>query len=263
MSTAAAGAAFSVVVPAYNEGAGIAACLDRLTAYLDRSGLAWEVIVADDGSADDTGRVVLERAGRDARIRLVPCPRRGKGAAVRSGMLAARGAWRMFADADLSMPPDNIDRFLASLGDRAAVPHIVIASREAPGARRFGEPAWRHLLGRLFNLAVRALAVPGVRDTQCGFKLLSAEAVAAVFPHMRVNGFAFDVELLFLARRAGVEVREVGIDWYCRRDSRVGVARGAAAFADIVRVRWNGWLGRYRGVPPAALWVPARLDGVA
>jgi glycosyltransferase involved in cell wall biosynthesis len=257
-----AGPTLSIVVPAYNEAVGIAVCLDRLRRHLVRSSMTWEVVVADDGSSDDTARIVDELAAADPRVRLVRCPHLGKGAAVRSGMRAARGSWRMFADADLSMPPDNITRFFAALAATSPVPHIAIASREAPGARRFGEPVWRHLLGRLFNLAVRVTTVPGIRDTQCGFKLLSAEAVEALFPHMIIDGFAFDVELLFLARRAGAGVREVGIDWHCRLDSRVGVRRGAAAFADILRVRWQAWRGRYRRVPPHATWVPARLDGV-
>lgn len=254
--------ALSVVVPTFNERAAIGAFIRRMTAYLDRTALDWELIVADDGSEDETTAIVEEMARTNQRVRLLRGAHRGKGAAVRRGMLEARGAWRFMADADLSMPPENIDRFLAAV--RAAdPPHIAIGSREAPGAHRVGEPWSRHVIGRAFNAIVQLLAVPGVRDTQCGFKLFSAEAVEAVFPHQRIDGFAFDVEVLFLARRAGFDVREVGIVWHGRRDSRVGIGKGAAAFADVIRVRANQWRGRYRGLPAApARRAPVRLDRV-
>jgi hypothetical protein len=130
---------------------------------------------------------------------------------------------------------------------------VLIGSREAPGSERVGEPWRRHVVGRAFNLLVQAVVLPGIQDTQCGFKLFSAEAATALFPRTTIAGFAFDVEVLTLARLAGYGVREVGIEWHCRPDSRVSAWRGAAAFADILRVRWNSWTGRYRGIPaPAA-----------
>jgi len=221
-----------------------------MRACLDETALDWELVVADDGSEDDTRTVVEELARRDGRVRLVGGPHRGKGAAVRRGMLDARGAWRFMADADLSMPPDNLHRFLA-VTRRTVVPDVAIGSREAPGSQWIGEPWRRHVFGRAFNILVRLLAVPGVQDTQCGFKLFSAEAAEALFPHARIQGFAFDVEMLFLARRAGFDVREVGITWYCRVESRVTARRGAAAFVDILLVRWNAWRGRYSGLRSA------------
>jgi glycosyltransferase involved in cell wall biosynthesis len=228
-----------------------------LSTYLDRQaatphGRAWEIIVADDGSTDRTAALVGESAATDSRIRLLQCQRHGKGSAVRRGMLEARGAWRFMADADLSMPPDNIARFFGAIALLSPPPSVVIGSREAPGARRIGEPAARHILGRIFNWLVQLVAVPGIRDTQCGFKLFSGEVVDAVFPHARIDSFAFDVELLCLARRAGVRITEVGIDWHCRVDSRVSLWRGAVAFVDIARVRWNLWMGRYRALPGCA-----------
>jgi dolichyl-phosphate beta-glucosyltransferase len=235
---------FSVVVPAFNEAANIEATISRLRTYLDSEHHSWELIVVDDGSTDDTAAVVRAVAARDPRIRIAQGSRRGKGAAVRRGMLDAHGAWRFMADADLSMPPDNIGRFFAALRESPTT-DILIGSREAAGAQRIGEPWRRHAAGRLFNYLAQALGVPGIRDTQCGFKMISAEAARVLFPQIAIDGFAFDVELLFLARRWGFSIREVGIEWHCRIDSRVSVWRGITAFGDIIRVRWNAWRGKY------------------
>jgi dolichyl-phosphate beta-glucosyltransferase len=246
---------FSVVIPAFNEATNIEATISRLRTYLDGEQYSWELIVVDDGSTDDTAAVVRAVAARDARIRIAQGSRKGKGAAVRRGMLDAHGAWRFMADADLSMPPDNIGRFFAALRESPTT-DILIGSREAAGAQRIGEPWRRHAAGRVFNYLAQALGVPGIRDTQCGFKMLSAEAALALFPQTAIDGFAFDVELLFLARRLGLSIREVGIEWHCRIDSRVSFWRGIAAFGDIIRVRWNAWRGKYerRGAPaPAAM----------
>ena len=234
----------SVVVPAFNEAANIESTISRLRAYLDGEQLSWELIVVDDGSSDDTAALVRAVAARDPRIRIILGSRKGKGAAVRRGMLEAHGAWRFMADADLSMPPDNIGRFFAALRESPTA-DILIGSREAAGAQRIGEPWRRHAAGRLFNYLTQALGLRGIRDTQCGFKMLSADAVRALCPQATIDGFAFDFELLFLARRFGFSVKEVGIEWVCRVDSRVSLWRGMAAFGDIARVRWNAWRGKY------------------
>jgi glycosyltransferase involved in cell wall biosynthesis len=252
----------SVIVPAYNEAAGIASTVGRLSQFLAGTALSWEIVVVDDGSADATASTVEGLAAKDAHVRLVRGGRRGKGAAVRRGMLEAAGSWRFMADADLSMPPENMSRFFAALERADAALHVLIGSREAPGAERVDEPWQRHVVGRVFNLLVQAILLPGIQDTQCGFKLFSAEAVTALFPRTTIDGFAFDVEVLTLARRAGYGVREVGIEWHCRRDSRVSMGRGAAAFLDVVRVRWNAWSGRYRGIPAPAASGPAKLERV-
>ena len=241
----------SIVVPVFNEEHGVGDCVERLRRYLDGTRMPWENLIVDDGSRDGTADAVRALSARDPRVRLLCGPHRGKGAAVRQGMLAASGAWRFMADADLSMPPEEIGRFLQSLRDRASASHVVIGSREAPGSRRVGEPWRRHAVGRVFNWVVQTVVLPGVRDSQCGFKLFSADAAAAVFPHATIDGFAFDVELLLLSRMAGFRVRELGIEWHCRPDSRVSVWRGAAAFLDVLRVRWNSWTGRYRHVEPS------------
>jgi len=232
----------SVVIPAFNESGRLLDTLQRCRDWLHSSVPSWEIIVVDDGSADETRAIASDLAAREPRIRLIAASHSGKGAAVRRGMLAARGRWCLFADADLSMDLNQLPRFFASDGD------VIIASREAAGAVRVGEPWLRHVAGRAFNLLVRLAAVPGVHDTQCGYKMFSADAVRQLFPVTRQNGFAFDVELLFLARRAGLRIREVPITWTYRPGSRVRLRTGVAAFGQILAIRWNGLLGRY-GAP--------------
>jgi dolichyl-phosphate beta-glucosyltransferase len=155
------------------------------------------------------------------------------------------------------MPLDNLERFLRAVRG-TTVPHIVIGSREGPGAQRIGEHPMRRVIGRIFNGWVRLLVLPGLADTQCGFKLFSATAAETLFPRLTVDGFAFDVELLVLARRAGFEVQEAGIVWRGRVDSRVAVARGAAAFGDVLKIWWNALTGRYGPVASQATVTPAR-----
>lgn len=232
----------SIVVPAYNEEAVIGRFIQSVRAEVSPLGLTWEILVVDDGSADATVTIVREAAQADGRVRLLETAHRGKGAAVRQGFLASRGEWVFMADADLSMPWDNLYRFLDMTADQP-LPQVIIGSREAPGAQRTGEAWSRRVSGRVFNALVRLFAVPGIYDTQCGYKMLSAEAVAAIAPHLTIDGFAFDVELLYLARLAGFEIREVGIICHCRRDSRVRVRLGVAAVVDVLRVRLNARRG--------------------
>lgn len=243
----------SIVVPAYNEQAVIGRFIDSVRTDVNRPGLAWEAIIVDDGSADATAKVVRDAATGDERIRLVEAPHRGKGAAVREGFRAARGEWVLMADADLSMPWDNLSRFLDAI-EAAGRPDIVIGSREAPGAQRTGEAWSRRISGRVFNALVRIFAVPGIRDSQCGYKMFSADAVAALTPHLTIDGFAFDVELLHLARLAGFRIREVGITCHCRQDSRVRVRAGLASVLDVMRMRSISYNGpRARPAPASSL----------
>jgi dolichyl-phosphate beta-glucosyltransferase len=228
----------SVVVPALNEERCIGSFIERMRDELSRLVPSWEIVVVDDGSRDRTASIVAAEASRDPRVRLISGPHRGKGAALQQGLLAATGDWRFMADADLAMPPDNLARFLTAI-DGPDRPQIVIGSREAPGSQRAGEPVARHVIGRVFNWVVRLFALPGIHDTQCGFKLFSRAAVETLFPRLTIPGFAMDVELLFLARRAGLALREVGIIWRGRADSRVAVGRGVEAFLDVLRLRWR------------------------
>ena len=233
----------SVVVPAYNEERRLPATLSRLAAYLREQSYDWEIIVVDDGSEDRTAEAVsaidLPQLGI---LRLAHC---GKGAAVRQGMLAARGRYRLLCDADLAVPPDFVARLLPPHGPNA---EIVIGSREAANARRFGEPPSRHLLGRVFNVLTRLLVAPAIADTQCGFKLFTARAAETLFPLQTVGGFAFDAELLFLARRLGLDVQEVGVDWHYGSGSKVRPGRDSwRMLVDVARMRW-----RWRNAPTAS-----------
>ena len=228
----------SIVVPAYNEEAVIGRFIQSVHAEVSPLGVRWEILVVDDGSADATVTIVRDAARVDGRVRLLETAHRGKGAAVRQGFLASQGEWVFMADADLSMPWNNLHRFLDMAAEQPP-PQVIIGSREAPGAQRTGEAWSRRFSGRVFNALVRLFAVPGIYDSQCGYKMLSAEAVTALAPHLTIDGFAFDVELLYLARLAGFEIREVGIICHCRQDSRVRVRLGVAAVVDVLRVRLN------------------------
>ena len=233
----------SVVVPAFNEEPRIGQTVSEVIAAFDRLAIEAELIVVDDGSTDRTASIVEQAAAGEGRIRLVRAIHAGKGATVRRGMLEARGEWRFLADADLSMPIADLRRFL----DAARNPggDVLVGSREAEGAQRVGEPWSRHFVGRVFNWLVKLLVLRGINDTQCGFKLFSARAANALFPLQRLEGFGFDVEILFLARRAGFVVREIPVTWVYGRESKVGLASGARGFVDILSVRWNQLRGAY------------------
>ena len=233
----------SIVIPAYNEEACIGPTLAAVVAELTRTGRPWEVLVVDDGSTDRTRDIVASSAAGEPRVRLVAAPHLGKGGAVRRGMIEARGDWRFLADADLSMPIHELSRFLPASGAPAA--DILIGSREAEGAERIEEPWHRRSLGRVFNFAAKALVVGGVADTQCGYKLFSREAATTLFPLQRLDGFGFDCEILFLARKAGFSVREVPVTWTYRASTKVTALAGGAGFVDLLRVRWNHLRGRY------------------
>ncbi len=251
----------SVVVPAYNEESRIASTVRELVRYLSdwpAEDRAWEILVINDGSTDSTASIVAEIGKTDVRVRLIDTVHGGKGAAVRRGMGEAEGEWRFLCDADLSMPADNLGRFFGEPdGAKSDGPEnrigspsydVSIGSREAPGARRFNEPRSRHIKGRLFNYAVKVLALRGIEDTQCGFKLFSAEAAERLFPHQTLDGWAFDVELLVMANNAGFTVGEVAIDWHYEEGSKMSLAKGVLAVVDVARVGARNLLGKYKNV---------------
>ncbi|HUF46223.1 MAG TPA: dolichyl-phosphate beta-glucosyltransferase [Vicinamibacterales bacterium] len=214
----------SVVIPAYNERARIAATMADLVRVLPSIVRDWEIRIVDDGSTDGTLDVARRAAAGDPRLVIQAEPHRGKGGAVRAGMLAARGRLRFMCDADLSMRPHELPSFLALVPDRC---DVAIASRELAGARRVGEPRHRHWMGRLFNWLVRTTTLPGLQDTQCGFKLFTAQAVEAVFPKVQTEGWAFDIEVLAVARRLGLSIDEVPIEWHYGAESRISPIRDA------------------------------------
>jgi glycosyltransferase involved in cell wall biosynthesis len=234
----------SLVIPAYNEQARLPYTLAEIKRHVCAERLEYEVIVVDNGSRDATSVVVQQAAIQFPRLRLMRTDRRGKGLAVRTGVLAAQGDVIVFADADLSWSVDELPRFQALVDERDAA--LVIGSREGHGARRVGEPTYRHLMGRVFNRVVQYVAVPGIEDSQCGFKAFSRSAALAIFRRQRLDGFGFDVEILYLARRLGYPITVVPLHWEHKENSRVEPIRDTLLMlSDVVSVRLNGWRGRY------------------
>lgn len=211
----------SIIVPAYNEEQRLAPTLEKLHAFLQDQPLRYEIVVVDDGSKDKTCDLVISMMPRIAGLRLVrQMPNRGKGAAVRRGMLDARGQIRVMCDADGSMPAEELPKLLAPIVQCKAP--ISIGSRYAEGAKTDKkQPFYRVLWSRLCNRVIQKSLVPGVRDTQCGFKAFTAEAARDLFRYGRIDGWAFDLEILALARRRGFEIAEVGVEWKDDGRSRV------------------------------------------
>lgn len=258
----------SVVIPAYNEERRLPATLATLAAYLNRQSYDWEIIVADDGSDDGTAAVVRAAiagiagggaAGAAAaavpNLRLLTLPHRGKGAAVREGMLEAAGQYRFLCDADLAMPIECLELLLPSAASEssessaasgAPAADIVIGTRRT-GARAVSVSWPRRWIRWWFNRMTRMLIAPEISDTQCGFKVFSAAAAQELFPRQTLDGFAFDAELLFLARRLGLALRETPIEWHDQPGSKVRPVRdGLRMFGDLLAVRWRWRCGRYR-----------------
>jgi dolichyl-phosphate beta-glucosyltransferase len=231
--------ALSLVIPARNEQARLPYTLAQVEQFVCGEQMDCEVIVVDSGSEDATSVVVQTATIGFPRLRLLRMDRGGKGRAVRTGVLAANGRVVIFADADLSWSLSDVPRFMALVEQGTPV---VIGSREGAGSRRIGEPFYRHLMGRAFNKVVRSLAVPDVNDSQCGFKAFRADAAHAIFSRQRIDGFGFDVEVLYLARRLGYPVREVPLIWEHKENSRVSpVADTLRMLSDVLRVRINSW----------------------
>ncbi len=225
----------SVVIPAFNEERRLPGTLSAILPYLRARGETFEVVVVDDGSTDRTADVA-EQAGPEVRVLKNP-GNRGKGYSVRNGMLNARGEWRLMSDADLSTPVEELKRLEAAIRDGA---EIAIASRAVSGANlEKRQSILRESSGRFFNLLVRWLHLPGIMDTQCGFKLFSAAAAEAAFRDSKLDGFAFDVEALVLAKKAGFRIVEVPVTWRNDEQSRVSFGRGLAAFVDLFRLRFR------------------------
>lgn len=225
----------SLVIPAYNEERRLPQTFDRIREFLDEQSYRAEVLVIENGSSDRTWDIAHAAATHDPRFRVLREPIRGKGAAVRRGMLAAKGEYRFLCDADLSMPIEEVQNFLP--------PHlegldVVIGSREVTGAVRYEEPGRRHLMGRVFNTLVRTLLVPDVQDTQCGFKCFRAEAANEIFSRVTRTGFCFDVESLVIARRFGYRMAEIPVRWHFDSDSRVRMIRDSGGMILDVFLIW-------------------------
>jgi dolichyl-phosphate beta-glucosyltransferase len=235
----------SVVIPAYNEAERLPPSLEKLVAYAVRQPRRLDVVLVDDGSDDETSRVagqVLE--GRLPLTVLVNKPNRGKGYSVRRGLLAAQGECVLFADADFSTPIEEADRLLEAIEGGA---DVAIGSRGMRQSEvQVHQPWWREGAGRLFGLVTRAIVLPGIHDSQCGFKCFRREVAQAVLPHQTLDGWAFDVELLLVARRLGYTVTEVPVHWVNDPGSKVHMLTdGPRMVLDMLRTRW-----RHRGLGP-------------
>jgi dolichyl-phosphate beta-glucosyltransferase len=243
----------SIIVPAYNEEQRLPPTLDRLARFLATMSLRTEILVVDDGSKDDTCGVVERAMAQIPNLRLVrQWPNRGKGAAVRAGMLEARGQIRVMCDADCSMPPEQLPRLIAPI--IACTAEVAIGSRYAEGARTdVKQPLYRVLWSRLANKVIQRSLVPGVRDTQCGFKAFTAEAARDLFQRARIDGWAFDLEILALARRRGYGIKEIGVEWVDDRRSRINPLKDMwKVIREALTIRRNLRKGVYNSLPSAA-----------
>lgn len=229
----------SVIIPAYNEALRLPQTLQDASHWLtDHFSHAWEIIVVDDGSIDDTCTAARNIIGESTNIRLLEQPQNmGKGAAVRRGMLAATGEVRLFMDADHSTHIREVSKVMPILEQGHA--DVVIASRQHPESDISVHQSWlREHMGKTFNLLMRTMVGLDMQDTQCGFKAFSAAAADTIFPLQKLNGFSFDVELLFLTKRAGFRLSEIPVEWINEPNSRVRLlADPALMFADIIRIR--------------------------
>lgn len=245
----------SVVIPAFNEEHRLEPTLRRLHEYLGSQDYSWEIVVVSNGSTDDTSGLVRRISAEMPNLQLIDLSERGKGIASRTGALHSRGDIVFLCDADLSMPPQALGAFLHAI-ERA---DVVAGSREAQGSKRYLEPWHRHFMGRVFNRLVQTIAVKGIEDTQCGFKAIRRAAANDLFSEQRLNGFAFDVELLYLAQKYGYRIEELGIEWHFDDDSRVRPGVDTLGMVkELVMIRIRDAFGVYRARATTA--APGRGD---
>ena len=243
---------YSIVIPAYNESARIRSTLDRVLAHIVEQRWNAEVLVVNDGSRDDTAAIIQQYAATHPGLRLLENPgNRGKGYSVRNGMRHAAGEILLFTDADLSSPIEEADKLFAAL---KAGGDVAIGSRwlrtELQTQR---QSLHRQLFGRIFNLALRLILGLPYRDTQCGFKAFTRRAAMAIFPLQHIERWGFDPEILFLARKFGMRVEEVPVQWAHSEGTRINPLRdGIRMFLEMLRIRWNSIAGKYEATSPAS-----------
>ncbi len=247
---------YSVVIPAYNESDKISSSLTQAVNFMRTFCDSFEIIVVDDGSKDNTASIVEEYSAENPEVRVIRNPHKGKGFAVWTGMHEAKGDLIYMADADLSAPMSELKKLAVWVTDQNF--DIAIASREGVGAERVGEPFYRHLMGRAFNLMIQILALPGIKDSQCGFKLFKGPVAKDIFGRMKVYGKdtkeldkpytgAWDVEVLYLANKLRYNIKQVPIVWTHVKTTRVSPVRDSIKMAlDVLKIRMNDLRGLYK-----------------
>jgi glycosyltransferase involved in cell wall biosynthesis len=236
---------YSIIIPAYNEDARIETTLQKVTAFIAARGWDAEVLVVNDGSSDRTIEIVERYARNNPRLRLIENPsNRGKGYSVRNGMLHAGGEALLFSDADLSSPIEEAPKLFDALAQGA---DVAIGSRWLQTRLQTQrQPLYRQLFGRIFNRMLRTVLGLPFKDTQCGFKAFTRRAAAAIFPLQHIEGWGFDPEVLFLAKRFGFKIAEVPVEWAHREGTRISpLSDGPKMLAEMLRVRWNAISGKY------------------
>ncbi|MCK4521213.1 MAG: glycosyltransferase family 2 protein [Nanoarchaeota archaeon] len=231
----------SVIIPAYNEEKRIGKTLERIISYLDSKKYSYEIIVVDDGSRDRTRDVV--RGVRNVKINKKR-KNMGKGYSVKEGMLIAKGDYLLFSDADLSTPIEELEKLMNYIKKY----DVIIGSRALKESDiQIRQPFYREYMGKIFNFFVQILTVKGIRDTQCGFKLFTKKAAKEIFSKQKIDGFGFDVEVLFIARKKGFKIKEVPIVWRNSINTKVSPVKDSVRmFYDILKVRLNSMKGKYR-----------------
>ena len=250
-------AGLSIVMPAYNEARRLPGTLPRVVEYASRLDEPAEIILVDDGSSDGTAEVTASIAAKSSLVTLLRSDRnRGKGAAVRRGMLAARFGHVLFSDVDLSTPIEEAAKLRGALGRGA---DVAIGSRRLTGSDiQVHQPWLRDLAGRTFSGVVSLMLLPGIRDSQCGFKAFRRATARELFGRQRLDGFGFDAEILWLARQLGYRIDEIPIVWRDDRRSNVRLVRDSGGMLlDLARIRFNGWAGRYHLTRPCS-WPVSR-----
>lgn len=245
---------YSIIIPAYNESQRIVPTLNRVLSYLAEQGWDAELVVVNDGSQDDTSKIIQGYVARNAIVRLVENGgNRGKGYSVRNGMLNARGEILLFSDADLSSPIEEAPKLFQAIEAGA---DVAIGSRWlSPELQAERQPLHRQLFGRIFNLALRVILGMSYKDTQCGFKAFTRQAAQSIFPLQRIERWGFDPEIIFLAEKRGFRVVEVAVKWAHDEHGRINPLRdGLKMFLELLKIRWNSATGKYSPSPgtPAA-----------
>jgi dolichyl-phosphate beta-glucosyltransferase len=236
----------SVVIPMYNESARLAASMPKLVEYFARQTYPYEIVVVDDGSKDGTPALAIQLLSSLPMVRVISQqPNRGKGAAVKTGMLAAKGAFVMFCDADLATPPSELDKFWPIL-DRGY--EVVIGSRKMPGANIVRhQPIWRESLGKVFTWLTDKIATHNISDVTCGFKCFSHSAAQQIFSRSVLTDWSFDAEVLFIAQKRGYRIKEVPVTWHDEPGTKVRIVRDATqALLGLLKIRRNYMRGVYK-----------------